>query len=523
MNDLSIGRLTATVADWPDPALVPRMLQGVADDRLEDAVRRNPLPDGEWCVRRVDLDLRLDPGRPSGALESDWADQIVIALRQSLRDGARDVVHYERPEEALDDLLSGLATGDHERAWAWRQVGVLAIGDPEPGEAPRELCVRVLDRWPYGVAAALARLVRRTGPAAVHRLLGVAGWTRVAELAAREAGTTLPRLVATAAPGSDAAPTGAVPDAVSTAASNTPAPAGTPGLPRDVGSTRLGVAVVDASTLAGALRGSGLRADQATLLVWAVLVLAGTDPAALRRPDAPAVVLAVAELLRPAAGKGLATARVSRRRHTEPPGRRAAARRADPEGSSGPPADVTAEAVGSPEGEAEPGAAAVGADTAWGGLLYLLNTAADAGLPDALEEPPFLGRPVPWVVQQLGVRLVPAPSDDPAVLALSGLDPELSGDDAPPDEQEAAALDQHAARWCAATAARLRSSPADPTSDVDVVRRMACRDALVVREPGWIEVHLGLEDVDLDVRRAGLDIDPGWVWWLGHVVRFRYE
>jgi hypothetical protein len=36
-------------------------------------------------------------------------------------------------------------------------------------------------------------------------------------------------------------------------------------------------------------------------------------------------------------------------------------------------------------------------------------------------------------------------------------------------------------------------------------------------------VHLSLDDVDLDVRRAGLDGDPGWVWWLGQVVRFVYE
>ena len=30
------------------------------------------------------------------------------------------------------------------------------------------------------------------------------------------------------------------------------------------------------------------------------------------------------------------------------------------------------------------------------------------------------------------------------------------------------------------------------------------------------------KDVDIDVRIAGLDIDPGFVWWLGAVVGFRY-
>jgi hypothetical protein len=165
----------------------------------------------------------------------------------------------------------------------------------------------------------------------------------------------------------------------------------------------------------------------------------------------------------------------------------------------------------------------VGARTVWGGLLCLLNTAAEAGLPDALDEAPLGGRPTPWLVQQLGLRLVPALPDDPAVLALSGVDPDLSDRQPPPDDSEAAALDRCAARWAAATASRLRPGETERPSDAEQVRLLARRDATVVREPGWVEVVLRLEDVDLDVRRSGLDIDPGWVWWLGQVVRFVYE
>jgi hypothetical protein len=522
VSELSIGRLTATVADWPDPDLVPRMLRGVADGRLEDAVRRHPLPDGDWCVRRVDLDVRLDPARPSGALESDWADQIVIAVRQSLRDGARDVVHYQRREEALDDLLSGLATGDLERAWAWRQVGMLEAGDPEPGDAPREVCLRVLDRWRRGVAAARARLVRRAGPAAAHRLLGAAGWTAVAALAARETGADPSRLLTTTAATPGAAVAGAGSDAG--AEPDGPDLAGAPRPPDASRPARLAAAVVGASALAAALRGSGLRTDDATLRAWGVLVLAGADPAALRRPDGPVLVLAVAELLRPTSTSGLSPARAPGRRRDQSGAGRASDRTAGPESSSDAAACATSGPGAAPEAEAEPAAAPVlGARTAWGGLLYLLNTAADAGLPDALGEPPFLGRPVPWLVHQLGVRLVPAMPDDPAVLALSGLDPELATDDEPPDGREAAALDDCAARWCATTAARLRPAPSEPVTDAELVRRVTRRDAVVVREPGWVEVTLALDDVDLDVRRAGLDLDPGWVWWLGQVVRFGYE
>jgi hypothetical protein len=35
-------------------------------------------------------------------------------------------------------------------------------------------------------------------------------------------------------------------------------------------------------------------------------------------------------------------------------------------------------------------------------------------------------------------------------------------------------------------------------------------------------VRLSLDDVSTDVRRAALDLDPGWIPWLGVVVRFAY-
>lgn len=54
--------------------------------------------------------------------------------------------------------------------------------------------------------------------------------------------------------------------------------------------------------------------------------------------------------------------------------------------------------------------------------------------------------------------------------------------------------------------------------------------ANLVRRPGWIvwdrthvEVWMPLSRVDLRIRRAGLDLDPGWVPWLGRVIRFYYE
>ncbi len=48
------------------------------------------------------------------------------------------------------------------------------------------------------------------------------------------------------------------------------------------------------------------------------------------------------------------------------------------------------------------------------------------------------------------------------------------------------------------------------------------RHAVIQADPGWIDVDLRLDEVSVDVRRAGLDLDPGYLPWLGCVVRFRY-
>ena len=52
----------------------------------------------------------------------------------------------------------------------------------------------------------------------------------------------------------------------------------------------------------------------------------------------------------------------------------------------------------------------------------------------------------------------------------------------------------------------------------------------VVRKQGQVayarpqvDITLLLREVDVRVRRLGLDVDPGWVPWLGLIVRFHYE
>ncbi|MFI8261859.1 hypothetical protein [Streptomyces sp. NPDC085665] len=166
-----------------------------------------------------------------------------------------------------------------------------------------------------------------------------------------------------------------------------------------------------------------------------------------------------------------------------------------------------------------------GAGTGWAGLLFLLGAAPEAGLPDrALDEPALAVRPLPWVLHAAARTLCGLAPEDPAALALAGLGPDraaalLRAPAATPREQDA--VDALAADWARATAARLGEEryADDPFG---AVRAVARRPGRITAETGWIEAVFAFADTDLAVRRAGLDLDPGWLGWLGAVVRYRY-
>ncbi|MFF4850377.1 hypothetical protein [Streptomyces sp. NPDC001194] len=193
-------------------------------------------------------------------------------------------------------------------------------------------------------------------------------------------------------------------------------------------------------------------------------------------------------------------------------------------GAGGPAAAGTAEPGPVRPARPAPGPAD-GAATRWAGLLFLLGAAPEAGLPDrALGEPALAGRPLPWVLHTAARALCGLAPGDPAALALAGLGPDraaalLRAPAATPREQEA--VEALAADWARATAARLGEEryADDPFG---AVRAVARRPGRITAETGWIEAVFAHADTDLAVRRAGLDLDPGWLGWLGAVVRYRY-
>ena len=543
MSELTIGRLTATVHAKPGSensgGPVDRMLRRLAEQRLEAALVDAQLPAGDWCVRRVETIVRYDPRDHESDIEAAWAGAVLASLCETLHTANGDIVHYRRPGDAVADLITSITMRRLERVWAWRQMGLLGQGDPEPGVDPAGAVLAAVARRPDLALAAVAAAVSAAGAAALHRTLGTEGWLGLATIVATAAGCHR----------SDA--------------ELLLGPAGSSADPRQVAADLVARAQEASATsgLARAFRRAGLRPRPAALRAWAVLALAECDPAVLRVAHAGALVDAVASALA-AADKpdGLVTppAATPTRRPSAEPGRVTTQPSPDSPAPTEDALPPSAPAVGRDEGSddraeagtvervthndagtvertdaadspsppepvAEPATDGnrVGAFSDWAGVLFMLATAEAAGVPDLLLDDPRLGaRSVRWSLHRLALLLTPAAADDPAALALAGLPPDAEAPDGPPTTApERAALAAVAARWRVATAHRMGPSTLDP---VAVVARVVRRRGEIDADPGWIEVHLDLDEVDVDVRRAGLDIDPGWVPWLGAVVRYRY-
>jgi hypothetical protein len=136
-------------------------------------------------------------------------------------------------------------------------------------------------------------------------------------------------------------------------------------------------------------------------------------------------------------------------------------------------------------------------------------------------EEPLARRPLRWILHRLALALAPIDADDPAALAFAGLGPAERApdlDEEPPTDAELVAVGALANRAIEALAERLPT--VEPPEDMlELVIR---RRAEIVADPGWIELRFPFEEVSVELRRAGLDLDPGFVPWLGAVVRFLY-
>lgn len=527
--DLSVQRLERRYLLPADAeAAAPRLDESVAaalEGALDAAARALGLaPTVEVCVRalHVPVDVEL------GASDADIAGRLTRAFTRSLAEAVRgapagtpDVVVFRSRTHALADVMSRAPAGDTRRAWAWAQLGLwparTVSGERAVLEALAHTLIARADELPRALALLkpepAAALVVRLGPAILREV------TRAVLVQHGQ-----PRAMA---------------DAVVAAAT--------------AGWTRAALADTEGPTARRAAA-QVLRVAWARLLAGRLaLTAAGTDASA----DAARQVLALVTVLALAveAPELLVTARAlpsvvaftveSLREDSEAPAE-ARARRAAPSSSRTAAADDVADVphadgrraaewsteVGGDDTTAAPADALAAADapgtwTDWGGLPFLLHllTALDAAAWHAAQ-PALSARSLRWVLHSLAQALAPVAAKDAGALALAGLEPDAE----PPTVSESPANDDEAAAVAllrGEVLERLRAhlarfGVAAPRDDAHLVARVCRRRGCVTLTGRWLEVALALDDVDTDVRRAGLDLDPGWLRWLGLVVRFRY-
>jgi hypothetical protein len=515
---LTIDCISATAPDDAHglASRVERIVRRVADHRLERLLGSYSLaPEGVWCISRVELAAALDFERPDSALEDALARAVLDAITSAIQEP--ETAHYQNPVQALAGLVATASLHRFDAAWVWLRMGF--IGDVDQLERQPGPCVldALLGHSDHAVAA-LVQALQVVDLPRVHRLLGESGWVRLASsILGAYVDAATQAMFATVVSGWQVGPE-----------------AGPGGSVTDVGTSRLGGAsdeqalvsqagsaddiarasrIVTVSQLAVAARKCRLRWRGPTALALGVLAVAESEPAMLRRDAAISLCLAVARALSGATPIVSETYATTTQSHS-------GARNLMPSACHG----------SADENATKPSVVASGVDsdeplgdrTEYAGLLFLLNLAVDAAMPDALLNDRSLDGIAPAVLlARTAMALAPIEPDDPVVFAFAGVDPHrvLHRWNRPLPEPVMERIGVHASKWAAAAARLLGRQDEDSLS---VMTEISARRGRIAREPGWMDVHLNLDDVDVDVRRAGLDLDPGWVPWLGSVVRFRY-
>jgi hypothetical protein len=166
-----------------------------------------------------------------------------------------------------------------------------------------------------------------------------------------------------------------------------------------------------------------------------------------------------------------------------------------------------------------------GIATELAGVLFLVHAIEDLQLCASFARLPDAESAGPWGALELIARaLLPRRDASFANDAMWAVLAELSA-------WSSVECEPRTRRWAIRAALRVRRRVAQAL-DVDPRQPAACRHAVtaILRRPGHlfvtsshVDVVMPLASADLDVRRAGLDRDPGWLPEYGRVIYFHYQ
>ncbi len=542
-------RLTARERD--ERPRLDDALHSALDEMLEGELMRLGFGEREEvCIRDVFAPVRLRPSATTGAMAREWARALAAAIK-SAADGGRTgvVVRYASRFQALVDMCVGVARDELERVWAWRQVGLWSGGANATRQEALNEAVAALFAEPQAIVPVLSTLAGDGTLARLAPRLTPEHWSALAEAALEAAGAPF------ASDGSW--------NQSATQPSLRPATTkfdqSDPLVVNLHASMKEARRIVSASRIARSLAASWPQHARVERAV-AVLVVLESSPVSLSLDVAEvrALLNSVALAMRPVEalqlretagekptggrGPGVERARFDEEAATtneaEPEMGSDVARLSEAslsDAASEAPADLSSKA-GRQESptDAVVKAEAFGEErplpdvrrrafTRFGGLLFLLGLLEDLGLPEDLYvDAASRGRTLSRALHRLALVLAPcAAAADPAVLAFAGLMPDAKPPSEVDDEADTFAVEAYAARVVAALRERLEDRRGETA---EALLEFVCmRRAEVVADPGWFEVRLSLEEVSTELRSAGLDLDPGYLRWLGVVVKFVYE
>lgn len=494
--------------------------RALLDGELEAALA--PLaPAGELLLlRRLVLQVMLDDGASDTANARRWAEAVGTNLQRTLQHARPgELLRFASLQQAELAFVDDVLLGRQERDWAWQRLSLLPAGTPPGTPQRRAALLRLLaDEPERGVPLLRALLPTPHWPALLRTLadgelrglaLAVAWRLSPALAAAWRHGDVRAGSVEAAAAAGD----------LVASAIDTTGPVRSWWWP-----TRAAAGVGAGDELA---EGAG-RAER---LAWALRLACVLDAPALARCGAAAVDAQWQFWAARALAGGPSAASAAAGGTSTVSGQNAAPTRDDPASTAGPSADhragpqVPARPLATsatvPERAAStPSAADAAAFTRCGGLLLLLPLLPACGALALLEDP-VLGPAanLPQRLHALALRLGAPGPRDAAALAFGALP--LQRDPPPawePPATQTEVLDRCRERLLDHLAGRLPQWPASQR-----LARLLWRDARITVEPGWIDVRFALSDVSTELRRAALDLDPGFLPWLGVVLRFLYE
>lgn len=457
------------------------------DEAFKLALLRAGLPEeSELCIRKLHLapiNLRLK--ETDAALTLNWTQALAEEILSAVRGGpSSNVVFYHSRRQALMDVAIGVARHDLRRAWAWRQLGLWSSGTVAgESEAVFEL-MSALTTEGTMVVPTLRALMEAGWLRRVANQLSDRQWQALAFAALSTTGKA--HLLDGAGGATSSL---AMRDAL-----------------RVLNGSRLLRAISSSCSL--------LAVSNTVRRAVAALAVLDAEPLLLRGKTVQTTIGIIADAINPGR-KEMAETLPETLDDAAAHARRTQEEELDAALDS---------FVETDDEETKPLDLRQRAFTNFGGMLFLLPVIEDLKLPEEIQAHTTFGaRSFPWVIHQLAMALVTIEPDDPVALAFAGLPPGAtppSAERAAPSEIESSAINAFVARIME----RLRAliEPEDD-AQMNVVEFVCRRRAEIVADPGWIDVKLSLDDVSTEIRRAGLDLDPGYVSWLGVVVRFVYE